>query len=79
MLVAFGSIVPDATVAVSHTLPTADFHGTSILTVSDAPAVRRVHVQVTVDSATLQLTFGDDTIDGGGPMNRLDDATSDTF
>jgi len=43
LLIAFGSAVPAESVAVSQTLPTADFHGTSILTVSDAPAARPAH------------------------------------
>jgi len=80
LLMAFGSLVPAEIVAVSHTLPTADFHGTSILTVSVAAAARFVHVQVTVNSATVQVAFGDAvTVAGGGPMNRLDDTTRATF
>ena len=77
---AFGSTVPAEIVAVSHTLPTADFHGTSICTVSEAPAARLVHLQLTVDSATVQVAFGDAvTVAGGGPMKRLDVASRATF
>ena len=80
LLIAFGSTVPAETVAVSHTFPTADFHGTSIRTVSDAPAARLVHLQLTVDSATVQVAFGEAvTGAGGGPINRLDVASMARF
>src|SRR5690349_9984173 len=80
LLIALGSAVPAESVAVLHTLPTADFHGTSILTVSDAPAARPTHWQLTDDSATVHFAFGDAvTVAGGGPMNRLELASNATF
>lgn len=79
LLMALGSDVPADTDVVPQIDPTDERHGTLIVACRLAPVGMFVHEQVTLCPATEQLALPVVTIDGAGPVNRLDVTVSTTF
>ena len=79
LFVAFGSGVPAETVPESQTEPTADRQESLIVTLALAPNARLAHVQVTVETPTVQVPPVVVLILGAGPVNRLEFATREMF
>lgn len=79
LLIAFGSEVPADTVPVVHTDPRDDRHGTEMVTLTCPPTGIAAHEHDTTSPLTVQFPPEVASVDGAGPLNRLDDASRATF